>query len=244
MQLSLPNSLAELNHAYILEGDREYSLAYLSQYAKKHLSIHNLADHVDVLLSEGSAMKIEDSRQLRHLLFQKPVGLKKLCILTGAEKLSVLIQNSLLKIVEEPPDNVLFFFLTDNAAGILQTIRSRCQHIYFVETSEERDGAQSIEATPDLFPFFQSKEWEKMDREAITARLDDLTHRLWEGYKSDHTGSAKEKAEWEQRLTDDTTVAVVSHLEKAKRRIAANCHIAHTLECCLFSIAEEISWWK
>ena len=49
----------------------------------------------------------------------------KIYIMDEAEKLSVQAQNALLKTIEEPPSYGILMLLTTNAAGLLDTIRSR-----------------------------------------------------------------------------------------------------------------------
>lgn len=44
----------------------------------------------------------------------------------GAQNMNQSSANALLKIIEEPPDGVLFLFTAASAAGVLPTIRSRC----------------------------------------------------------------------------------------------------------------------
>lgn len=46
-------------------------------------------------------------------------------IIIGAKKFSDIVQNKLLKILEEPPKNIIFIILANQKAMILDTIRSR-----------------------------------------------------------------------------------------------------------------------
>lgn len=46
-------------------------------------------------------------------------------IIIGAKKFSDIVQNKLLKILEEPPTNIIFIILANQKAMILDTIRSR-----------------------------------------------------------------------------------------------------------------------
>ena len=54
-------------------------------------------------------------------------GRTRVYIVQGADRLSQDAANALLKVLEEPPPDVLLLLLTDNADGVLPTIRSRCQ---------------------------------------------------------------------------------------------------------------------
>jgi len=60
----------------------------------------------------------------------------KYIILCG-ETFTVEAQNSLLKILEEPPRNVTFIIITNSKSGILKTIFSRLPH-YYLKTKKQR----------------------------------------------------------------------------------------------------------
>jgi len=53
----------------------------------------------------------------------------RVVIILGVEKLTSEAANALLKLLEEPPDDVTFILTTSNSENVLPTIRSRCQHI-------------------------------------------------------------------------------------------------------------------
>lgn len=54
-------------------------------------------------------------------------GHTRVYIVQSADRLSQDAANALLKVLEEPPPDVLLLLLTDNPDGVLPTIRSRCQ---------------------------------------------------------------------------------------------------------------------
>ncbi|MEE8466132.1 MAG: DNA polymerase III subunit delta' [Dehalococcoidia bacterium] len=54
-------------------------------------------------------------------------GSTSVVIIDGAETMSDDAANALLKILEEPPPQVLFLLLTANESAVLPTVRSRCQ---------------------------------------------------------------------------------------------------------------------
>ena len=51
----------------------------------------------------------------------------KICVIVGADRMQKSAGNILLKTLEEPPKNSLFFLLTDSPQFLLPTVRSRCQ---------------------------------------------------------------------------------------------------------------------
>ena len=55
-------------------------------------------------------------------------------LIFDAEKLCIpqpTAANALLKVLEEPPDKTIFILITSEISAIMDTIRSRCQQIYF-----------------------------------------------------------------------------------------------------------------
>ncbi len=62
---------------------------------------------------------------------------KKVIIIKRAEKLTDEAANGLLKLIEEPSDNLIIFLLVNNEEDILATIKSRCQKIIFTFLPDE-----------------------------------------------------------------------------------------------------------
>ena len=60
--------------------------------------------------------------------------------------------NSLLKILEEPPDFATIFLLTDNPSALLPTIRSRCMHLRLSPLPLEEVEKYLAEVRPELKP--------------------------------------------------------------------------------------------
>jgi DNA polymerase III delta prime subunit len=58
-------------------------------------------------------------------VFQKPFGAQKLFLINNAQALSDILQNTLLKVVEEPPGYAVIVLQAPSAEGFLPTLRSR-----------------------------------------------------------------------------------------------------------------------
>ncbi|MGF2714965.1 ATP-binding protein [Bacillus cereus] len=58
--------------------------------------------------------------------YTSPTGEWKIYILDECHRISIPAQNSLLKLVEEPPENVLFMFCTTDPDKMLDTLLNRC----------------------------------------------------------------------------------------------------------------------
>lgn len=86
-----------------------------------------------------SAVKVDDIRiLLASAAMQGFNGGKRAFVFLNAQNMSIQIQNTLLKTLEEPHEDTLLL-LTGNEFGLLPTIRSRCVIL--------RLGAESLEAT-------------------------------------------------------------------------------------------------
>ncbi|MFM8366240.1 MAG: DNA polymerase III subunit gamma and tau, partial [Candidatus Nanopelagicaceae bacterium] len=75
---------------------------------------------------------VDDARDLRDKAFFAPVNSKyKIYIIDEAHQLGPGAANALLKVVEEPPQNVIFIFATTEPDKLISTIRSRTHHYPF-----------------------------------------------------------------------------------------------------------------
>lgn len=97
-------------------------------------------EHVDVHVYPKTKDKIlvADVEEILDDCYIKPFeGDRKVYILNGCDNLAPLLQNKLLKTLEEPPENTIFFLGATNESTILATVKSRCQHIRLDDTSFE-----------------------------------------------------------------------------------------------------------
>ncbi|AVX29647.1 DNA polymerase-3 subunit delta' [Carboxydocella thermautotrophica] len=87
---------------------------------------------------EGNSIKIEQVRQLQQTLTLKPVLERgRVVLIQQADGMTEESANSLLKILEEPPERTVFLLLTDRPFALLETIRSRCQTLQFYPLNNE-----------------------------------------------------------------------------------------------------------
>lgn len=78
---------------------------------------------------EGASgeIKIERIREVRRRVFDTALSAAgRVVILYGAQMLNNSSANALLKVLEEPPQGVLFLLTANSQAAVLATIRSRC----------------------------------------------------------------------------------------------------------------------
>ena len=89
--------------------------------------------HPDVLIIPPDPpqmlVKVDQVRHVIHEIYYKPAeGRERVYIFSDAEFMKEAA-NSLLKVLEEPPEFATIFLLTDNPSALLPTIRSRCMHL-------------------------------------------------------------------------------------------------------------------
>lgn len=89
----------------------------------------NEQTHADVkFLPEKETFLVGDADKLQEESYLKPVSNdKKIFIIKNIDKSTIQAQNKLLKIIEEPPKNVIYIFTCENLELVLQTIKSRVQ---------------------------------------------------------------------------------------------------------------------
>lgn len=138
--------LGKLSHAYIINGAKgsgkktfaaHISRALLCESESKPCGTcpacikaltHN---HPDIIWVEHEKEKLVSVKEVREQVIYDVdtapyYGPYKIYIIQDAQLLNESGQNALLKTIEEPPQYVIIFLLTDNAEGLLETIRSRC----------------------------------------------------------------------------------------------------------------------
>jgi len=127
-----------------------------SESGKYEPWLTGLQEHRKLLAGEPYApVTYERSRQIAvglvseiHDRLQESAfeGGRKVCIVLNADRLNVKTANSLLKILEEPPDGVHFILTTERLSSMLPTITSRASIIRFrrLRLNEIEDYLQSI----------------------------------------------------------------------------------------------------
>ncbi len=109
--------LRECAKAFFLAGEREARLIENGSYS----------DCV-FLPEEGGKFTVEACERVLEESTLRPVeGKKKLFVLDAFQNATALVQNKLLKVLEEPPDGVYFLIGTTNPHAVLPTVRSRTE---------------------------------------------------------------------------------------------------------------------
>ncbi len=84
------------------------------------------------LAADGSSLKIDQIRALQHEAALAPYyGSDRVFLIEEAERLTVQAANSLLKILEEPPEGSVFILTAASQHALLPTVVSRCRVFAF-----------------------------------------------------------------------------------------------------------------
>ncbi|NGX56409.1 MAG: DNA polymerase III subunit tau [Candidatus Anoxychlamydiales bacterium] len=93
---------------------------------------------LDVIEIDGASNRgIDDIRQINDTIGYAPANRYKIYIIDEVHMLTKEAFNALLKTLEEPPNNIKFFFATTEANKVLPTILSRCQRFELKRISHE-----------------------------------------------------------------------------------------------------------
>lgn len=99
----------------------------------ENMLVRNLTKTESVLFvsPDKTQIKIEQAHEIRDFLSYQMLGKARIVIIDSAEKLNPQAANSLLKLIEEPPEGTTFFLMAPTARHVLSTIRSRSQSVSF-----------------------------------------------------------------------------------------------------------------
>ncbi len=108
---------------------------------------------VTIVRPAGKNIPVETIRATRMDAFRKPSeGARRVYIIKEADRMWEEGASTLLKVLEEPPGDVVFILVTSNPGAILPTIKSRCREVRFsnVPLEELKDYlVQSGRASPE-----------------------------------------------------------------------------------------------
>lgn len=106
-----------MHHAHLLVGSREWAHAQIPQ--------DEILSSPDVSIRSYERMVIADARSLIRDAYLRPVTRTHRTFILDAASILPDAQNALLKLLEEPPADALFFFVVPREEILLPTLRSR-----------------------------------------------------------------------------------------------------------------------
>ena len=124
----------------------------LTAYAQAAAKEFNPADVFWLTHGDAAHIQVKETLEFMQMAHLAPVGDKKLMIICDAAKLTIAAQNKILKTVEDAPAATTFLLLATNPEPVLNTVKSRCVHVYLPQkTGEPMIPAEVAKAAKDLF---------------------------------------------------------------------------------------------
>ena len=178
--MNLPKTLDALHHAYVVSMDLSSLIDTLEKRGVPRKACP------DVYIYECQEFRIDNARELRERAYMNPLVLARRIFIVSCAGIAVEAQNALLKTIEEPRGNAVFFFLMPSPERLLPTFRSRVQ---IIPDSNERltksliSITDFLKASPEkritmLEVFTKKKDGEERDMNNISTFLDALERAL------------------------------------------------------------------
>lgn len=138
------------HHAFILSGPRGTGKTTIARIVAKTLNCEERKDHnpcnqcksclaidrdssTDVMEMDAASNRgVDDIREIENKAYIRPLyGKYKVFIIDEVHSLTNYAFEALLKLIEEPPSYVVFIFATTQFTKIPDTVRSRCEKLFF-----------------------------------------------------------------------------------------------------------------
>jgi len=198
--------------------------------------LRHVGNHSDLVWVERGAgdtrLRIGQIRAVQNEFRLRPMeGGRRAAIIADAEWLNQEAQNSLLRLLEEPPPATSIVLVTAQPAGLLATVRSRCQRVRF--PAARMASPLAPDAPPDLRA--QAERLAALHRAGIPKLLDWAED--FRGPRAPAAASVTELLATAAAWLHDTTCRAAESGESGapvQRRLAA----WHTLQNCRKALAQ------
>lgn len=259
-----------LHHAFIIEGPystdkKAYATALAQSILCKEMPgigcgscriCRKIKDgnHMDLIViepytrkgSKTSSVKDEQIEQLQQRLMRKPFeGDRVIAIVDGADTVTARAFNRFLKTLEEPSAGTVIFLLSENAAKLPQTIRSRCVHVRLY--GDEEKSMDGIETTVgkkadreawELISFMADGDFFYREKQLIEAFVKDResAYILLDAMESIYRDILFGREERDIRITNEQIYRAVDCIEEARRELVRNAVPGYALKKMVLNI--------
>lgn len=141
--------------------------------------------------------------------------------------------NAMLKILEEPPERVTFFFLTNNKEELFPTIVSRCQSISLVANEIDNTDLSLVSEFLEKMPYKDEAEvftlvqtFMELSKEILPETLIDMMQKSIKNNLLQNLGD---------RVFVDSSIALLRKLEESKNSMRSFVQLQNIVEALFFS---------
>ena len=216
----------KLSHSYIFFGNPDLNfikkLANFLENKKWDLPETTLLDFLIITPASRRTEPSGDNKGvINNFLWKKPLkSSRKVLVIEKADNLTLLEQNAILKISEEPPSQSLIFLLVSDPAVLIAPLASRFQKIYNARSIEKENILpeareflmgnlmgrnaiiKSVTSDDDLLEKFVRSVMLELDKDPIKnfKALKELTYR-WSLIRQHNTNKKLQLESWLQSFT-------------------------------------------
>jgi DNA polymerase-3 subunit delta' len=235
--------------------DKPVSDNFLSEWRKiviekKYFTEQDWYESIGIDNKQGNISTHEADKILSKLNFKSFESEKKVTIIWLPERLNTTAANKLLKLIEEPPENTIFLFVTENSNRVLPTIFSRTQRIK-LDPIKESDIVEALKETGfnEKETFTASRLSEGNYIQAIQAlnasestkvNFDNFVQFMRLSYQNDILGLL----DWAENIASSGREKQKSFLIFAERLVRENFILNKNIEDIVYLGFEEFEWAK
>lgn len=241
----------KLSHAYLIETNSfpEYWLI-TKEMIKKILTIdvderqsqkiiyqidHDSYSDLEIVNPDGAYIKKEQLINIE-MKFSKKSMLdnKMIYVINGADKLNQSSANTILKFLEEPPENIVAILITDNKYNVIDTIVSRCQCL----TLKNKDVLNQNEDIEEFVKNIGQPKKILIDYDYYLEKLFSTNSIAQESLKSiEEQLSAKLKENIEAG-SEDYIIGLINEVDKSLEKLQYNVNLKLFFTNFIFSLME------
>jgi DNA polymerase III delta prime subunit len=119
-----------------------------------------------------AASPIKELREMMSEFLVKPHSSAfRLFVIVNCENMSVASSNTLLKLLEEPPEYLRIVLFTSSYAKILPTIKSRCKRVSLAQDA-------TVSAVENFYEFFKARSFRDFSKHIAKLENDELATRV------------------------------------------------------------------
>jgi len=193
-----------------------------------------------VIEPDGQNIKKEQILDMMEKFSTKPVYTENnFYIVKNSERFNGSSANTLLKFLEEPEDNIIGIFITNNKETVINTIRSRCQ-LFTVYYDLDIDSKLDDEVLTDVKLYLNSIYKNNEDIIYNRTHMSGLYKERndWEIFfrtmlyylKDCIISNRKDKIEMVKSIFQDNLVKIIVYIEEIIKYIKSNCNIDLVLD--------------